>query len=73
MAFSAEHLTPLEKSVLALGEGLQHIQAEQEYMKMRERIHRNSESPSMPLQCLMLRALTFITMHHAHVRGRACL
>ena len=29
--------------MLALGEGLQHIQAEQEYMKMRERIHRNSE------------------------------
>lgn len=38
----SEHLTPLEKSVLALGEGLQHIQAEQEYMKMRERIHRNT-------------------------------
>lgn len=41
----SEHLTPLEKSVLALGEGLQHIQAEQEYMKMRERMHRNSEHP----------------------------
>ena len=41
----SEHLTPLEKSVIALGEGLQHIQAEQEYMKMRERVHRNSELP----------------------------
>jgi len=38
----SEHLTPLEKSVIALGEGLQHIQAEQEYMKMRERVHRNT-------------------------------
>merc|ERR1719199_356214 len=38
----SEHLTPLEKSVLALGEGLAQIQAEQEYMKMRERVHRNT-------------------------------
>jgi len=37
--------------VLALGEGLQHIQAEQEYMKMRERIHRNSKSPSTQPSC----------------------
>lgn len=44
--YVSEHLTPLEKSVIALGEGLQHIQAEQEYMKMRERVHRNSEHPS---------------------------
>jgi hypothetical protein len=35
-------VTPLEKSVLALGEGLQQIQAEQEYMRMRERAHRNT-------------------------------
>jgi hypothetical protein len=55
--------------VLALGEGLQHIQAEQEYMKMRERIHRNSKSPSTRLPCLTPRA----TMHHAHVWGRVCL
>lgn len=38
-----EHLTPLEKSVMRLSEGLQAIQAEQEYMRMRERAHRNSE------------------------------
>ncbi|KAJ1471966.1 hypothetical protein T484DRAFT_1842134 [Baffinella frigidus] len=53
----SEHVTPLEKSVLALAEGLQQIQspsvlalaeglqqiqAEQEYMRMRERAHRNT-------------------------------
>jgi len=38
----SEHLSPLEKSVMALSEGLQQIQAEQEYMKMRERTHRNT-------------------------------
>mmetsp|Transcript_39741 Transcript_39741/g.94194 ORF Transcript_39741/g.94194 Transcript_39741/m.94194 type:complete len:199 (+) Transcript_39741:102-698(+) len=38
----SEHVTPLEKSVLALSEGLAQIQAEQEYMRMRERAHRNT-------------------------------
>lgn len=37
-----EHISPLERSVMELSEGLQQIQAEQEYMRMRERAHRNT-------------------------------
>jgi len=60
----SEHLTPLEKSVLALGEGLQHIQAEQEYMKMRERMHRNtSESTnSRVLWWSIMEAVALVAM-----------
>eukprot|EP00293_Proteomonas_sulcata_P013032 CAMPEP_0184290460 /NCGR_PEP_ID=MMETSP1049-20130417/2699_1 /TAXON_ID=77928 /ORGANISM="Proteomonas sulcata, Strain CCMP704" /LENGTH=195 /DNA_ID=CAMNT_0026597617 /DNA_START=26 /DNA_END=613 /DNA_ORIENTATION=- len=38
----SEHISPLEKSIIALSEGLQQIQSEQEYMRMRERAHRNT-------------------------------
>jgi len=37
-----EHLTPLENSIIQLTEGVNAIQAEQEYMKMREQAHRNT-------------------------------
>jgi len=37
-----EHLTPLENSIMQLTEGVSAVQAEQEYMKMREQAHRNT-------------------------------
>eukprot|EP00164_Ancoracysta_twista_P002866 GFYU01003818.1.p1 GENE.GFYU01003818.1~~GFYU01003818.1.p1 ORF type:complete len:206 (+),score=53.02 GFYU01003818.1:94-711(+) len=37
-----EDLTPLEKSILKLSDGLHMVQAEQKYMRMRERVHRNT-------------------------------
>ncbi len=36
---------PLEKEVRTLGELLQQVKDEQEYIKIRERVHRNSISP----------------------------
>ena len=36
---------PLEKEVRTLGELLQQVKDEQEYIKIRERVHRNSNSP----------------------------
>lgn len=38
----AEHLSPVENSVVTLAEGLSALQAEQRYMRMRERVHRDS-------------------------------
>jgi len=37
-----EHLTPLENSIMQLSEGVTAIQAEQDYMKIREQAHRNT-------------------------------
>jgi len=36
---------PLEKEIRTLGELLQQVKDEQEYIKIRERVHRNSTSP----------------------------
>jgi hypothetical protein len=38
---------PLEKEVRTLGELLQQVKDEQEYIKIRERVHRNSISPTL--------------------------
>jgi hypothetical protein len=38
----AEHLTPLEESILNLARDLESLQIEQRYMRQRERAHRNS-------------------------------
>lgn len=40
--YSLDNITPLETSVNQLSEGLTAIINEQAYMKMRERVHRNS-------------------------------
>jgi len=37
-----EHLSPLEQSILQVGQGIQSIVDEQAYMKMREQVHRNT-------------------------------
>jgi hypothetical protein len=60
----SDHLTPIETSILALGEGLAKIQAEQEYMKMRERVHRDtSESTnSRVLWWSILEAIALVGM-----------
>ena len=38
----AEHISPLERSIMDLSSALSQVQAEQEYMRMRERAHRNT-------------------------------
>eukprot|EP00700_Malawimonas_jakobiformis_P002605 EC724547.1.p1 GENE.EC724547.1~~EC724547.1.p1 ORF type:complete len:196 (+),score=43.89 EC724547.1:61-648(+) len=38
----AGDLTPLENSIVTLSEGLASVQAEQRYMRMRERVHRDT-------------------------------
>lgn len=43
MHFCVEHLDPIERSILRLSEGLTQIQNEQKYLRMRERVHRDSE------------------------------
>lgn len=37
-----EHLTPLELTIVQLSEGLYNVQDEQKYMRVRERVHRNT-------------------------------
>eukprot|EP00276_Gloeochaete_wittrockiana_P003781 CAMPEP_0184643844 /NCGR_PEP_ID=MMETSP0308-20130426/665_1 /TAXON_ID=38269 /ORGANISM="Gloeochaete witrockiana, Strain SAG 46.84" /LENGTH=160 /DNA_ID=CAMNT_0027072053 /DNA_START=176 /DNA_END=658 /DNA_ORIENTATION=- len=37
-----EKLTPLESAILKLSEGLDHIENEQKYMRLRERAHRHT-------------------------------
>eukprot|EP00013_Stygamoeba_regulata_P023789 CAMPEP_0177648926 /NCGR_PEP_ID=MMETSP0447-20121125/11093_1 /TAXON_ID=0 /ORGANISM="Stygamoeba regulata, Strain BSH-02190019" /LENGTH=186 /DNA_ID=CAMNT_0019151609 /DNA_START=122 /DNA_END=679 /DNA_ORIENTATION=+ len=37
-----DHLSPLENSILLLSDGLHSVEEEQEYMKMRETVHRNT-------------------------------
>ncbi len=44
----AEHLTPLENSILKLSENLHQVRDAQEYIKVRERTCRNSTCPLPP-------------------------
>lgn len=37
-----EHLDPIEKSIMALSEGLAQVQNEQKYLRVRESVHRES-------------------------------
>ena len=45
IAADPEDADPLEKEVRTLGELLQQVKDEQEYIKIRERVHRNSLLP----------------------------
>jgi hypothetical protein len=47
----AEHLTPLEESILNLARDLESVQIEQRYMRQRERAHRNSARALSPSLC----------------------
>jgi p24 family protein beta-1 len=38
----ADHLSPLENSILLLSDGLHSVEEEQEYMKLRESVHRDT-------------------------------
>jgi hypothetical protein len=37
-----EHIAPVEREIRALAQGLQAVQDEQEYIVVRERVHRNT-------------------------------
>jgi p24 family protein beta-1 len=37
-----EHMAPVEREIRALAQGLQAVQDEQEYIVVRERVHRNT-------------------------------
>lgn len=47
VAVSPDDADPLEKEVRILGELLQQVKDEQEYIKIRERTHRNSIIPTV--------------------------
>lgn len=40
------HIAPVEKEIRSLSSALQAVKDEQEYIVVRERVHRNSESPA---------------------------
>jgi emp24/gp25L/p24 family/GOLD len=46
VAYTEEEADPLEREVRTLAELLQQVKDEQEYIKVRERVHRNSTTPN---------------------------
>ena len=63
---------PLEKEVRTLGVLLQQVKDEQEYIKIRERVHRNS-TPQSPPSLLSIAPLLSLAFPASHFLQSCCL